>query len=127
MMDSASFQFLLFGLAVALVSNLSPSRVWRSTVLLVASLVFLALLAHHLLFFLPLAGFLLIGYSGFVLIERGWSKSAVWSIVVVILAYVWLKKYTFLPEAMFLRAPYFTLGLSYIFFRVLHLLNDAGP
>jgi len=42
----------------------------------------------------------------------------------VLLAYVWLKKYTFLPEGIFLHFPYFTLGLSYIFFRVLHLLIE---
>src|ERR1019366_3087392 len=40
--------------------------------------------------------------------------------------YVWLKKYTFLPEGIFLHAPYFTLGLSYIFFRVLHVLIETG-
>ena len=127
MMDSASFQFVLFGLVVALASNVSRSRVWRSTVLLAASIVFLALLADHLLVFLPLVVFLLIGYTALVVIERGWSKSVVWSILFVIIAYVWLKKYTFLPEAMFIHAPYFTLGLSYIFFRVLHLLIEAGP
>jgi D-alanyl-lipoteichoic acid acyltransferase DltB (MBOAT superfamily) len=37
-----------------------------------------------------------------------------------------LKKYAFLPEASFLHFPYFTLGLSYIFFRVLHLLIETG-
>jgi alginate O-acetyltransferase complex protein AlgI len=126
MLDTASLQFVLFGLTVALVSNFNQSRVWRSTVLLLASLVFLALLANHPLVFLPLAGFLLLGYSGLILIERGWSKSGVWSISAVVLAYVWLKKYTFLPEGTFIHAPYFTLGLSYIFFRVLHLLIEAG-
>ena len=43
----------------------------------------------------------------------------VWIVVLVIFSYIWLKKYTFLPEYTFLRYPYFTLGLSYIFFRVL--------
>jgi D-alanyl-lipoteichoic acid acyltransferase DltB (MBOAT superfamily) len=95
-------------------------------VLLLASLVFLALLAHSLIVFLPLAGFLLLGYIGLVLLEKGWSKGMAWSILAVILAYIWLKKYTFLPEGSFLRFPYFTLGLSYIFFRVLHLLIEAG-
>ena len=55
-MDSASFQFVAFGLAVALISNFSRSRAWRSTVLMVASLVFLALLARQPIVFLPLAG-----------------------------------------------------------------------
>jgi len=70
-MDTASFQFVLFGLAAALVSNFSRSRLWRSIVLLAASVVFLGLLAHNPLVFLPLAGFLILGYIGLVLIERG--------------------------------------------------------
>jgi len=125
-MDTSSFQFVLFGLAAALVSNFSRSRVWRSAVLLASSLVFLGLLAHNPLVFIPLAGFLLLGYGGLLLLERGRSKSEVWSILTVLFAYIWLKKYTFLPESIFLHSPYFTLGLSYIFFRVLHLLIEAG-
>ncbi len=124
-MDTASFRFVLFGLAVALVSNLSPSRVWRSTTLLLASVAFLARLESRPLAFLPLAGFLLLGYTGLVLLEHRWSKPFVASLLAVIFAYVWLKKYTFLPESIFLHSSYFTLGLSYIFFRVLHLLIET--
>jgi D-alanyl-lipoteichoic acid acyltransferase DltB (MBOAT superfamily) len=125
-MDTASYQFVLFGLATALVSNFSRSRVWRSMVLMLASIVFLGLLAHNPMVFLPLAGFLLLGYIGLVLLERGWTRSMVWSILAVISTYIWLKKYTFLPEGSFLHFTYFTLGLSYIFFRVLHLLIETG-
>jgi D-alanyl-lipoteichoic acid acyltransferase DltB (MBOAT superfamily) len=125
-MDSASFQFVFYGLAAAAVSNFSRSRIWRSIVLMAASLVFLGLLGHSVLAFLPLAGFLLLGYAALQLISRGFSKSLVWSILAVILAYVWLKKYTFLPESIFLHSAYFVLGLSYIFFRVLHLLIESG-
>ena len=124
-METASFQFVAFGVAVALLSNLSRSHVWRSMVLLLASIVFLGLLVQSPVLFLPLAGFLLLGYGGVSLLERGWSKSFVWSLLAVIFAYVWLKKYTFLPQSIFLRFPYFTLGLSYIFFRVLHLLIES--
>jgi D-alanyl-lipoteichoic acid acyltransferase DltB (MBOAT superfamily) len=125
-MDTASFWFVMYGLAVALLSNFSRSRVWRSIVLLLASFVFLGLLAHNPIVFLPLAGFLLLGYFGIVFLERGLSKSMVRSIFAVILIYVWLKKYTFLPALTFLHYPYFILGLSYIFFRVLHLLIESG-
>ena len=113
-MDAASLQFVAFGLAAALVSNFSRSRVWRSGVLLLASLVFLGLLAHSLVVFLPLAGFLLLGYFGMVRLEHNPTRSTAWSILPVLLVYVWLKKYTFLPGGSFLRFPYFTLGLSYI-------------
>lgn len=125
-MDSASIQFVLFGLTTALVSNFSRSRVWRSAVLFGASILFVALLAHKLIVLVPLIGFLLLGYAALVLLERGWNRMMVWSVLAVVLVYIWLKKYTFLPEGSFLHFPYFTLGLSYIFFRVLHLLIEAG-
>jgi len=125
-MDTASFQFVLYGLAAALLSNLSRSRVWRSIVLSAASLLFLALLDRNPLHFIPLAGFLLIGYAGLFLIQRGLPKAATLSILAVILVYIWLKKYTLLPEATFIHSFYFTIGLSYIFFRVLQLLIESG-
>ena len=125
-MDTASFQFVFFGLAAALISNLSHSHVWRSTVLMLASIAFLGLLAHNPLVFLPLGGFLMLGYAALVLLQRGWTRSVAWILCLVIFVYIWLKKYTFLPEGIFLRSPYFTLGLSYIFFRVMHLLIETG-
>jgi hypothetical protein len=96
-MDTASLQFLFFGLAVALVSNFSRARAWHSIVLLLASFAFLGLIAHGAVVLLPLVGFLLLGYGGLILVQRGWSRSMVWIILVVLLAYIWLKKYTFLP------------------------------
>jgi D-alanyl-lipoteichoic acid acyltransferase DltB (MBOAT superfamily) len=126
MMDSASLQFVLFGLIAAVLSNLSRSRIWRSIVIMLASFVFLAMLARSVFVVIPLAAFLIFGYGAIAMRERGWSRGAAWSIPAVILAYVWLKKYTFLPERSFLHFTYFTLGLSYIFFRVLHLLIEAG-
>ena len=125
-MDSASFEFVGFGLLIALLSNARSTVAWRSAVLLVASLVFLGVLAPQPVVLLPLAGFLLLGYAGLWLIERGHLNSSAGCVCAVIIAYVWLKKYTFLPEGAFLHFPYLTLGLSYIFFRVLHLLIEAG-
>jgi D-alanyl-lipoteichoic acid acyltransferase DltB (MBOAT superfamily) len=125
-MDSASFQFVLFGLATAVISNFSRARAWRSTVLMVASIVFIGLLAKALILLLPLASFLLLGYAGLVLLDRGWCRSLPWILSALVFAYIWLKKYTFLPEGIFLTSPYFTLGLSYIFFRILHLLIESG-
>lgn len=124
-MDTASFQFVFFGLAVALISNFRRSYAWRSVVLMIASVVFLGFLAPDFSVFTPLLCFLFLGYTCLLLIEKGWSKPMVWGILSVVFAYVWLKKYTFLPEGIFLHFPYFMIGLSYIFFRVLHLLIEA--
>ena len=56
-MDTPSIQFVLFGSAAAILSNLSRSRVWRSIVLLSTSFIFLGLLAHHPIVLLSLAAF----------------------------------------------------------------------
>lgn len=125
-MDSASLQFVLFGLMAAALSNLSRSHVWRSLVIMLASFMFLAMLAKRPVVLIPLAAFLLFGYGALIVRERSWSSGAAWTIPAAIFIYVWLKKYTFLPQQIFLHFPYFTLGLSYIFFRVLHLLIEAG-
>lgn len=116
----------MFGLAVAIVSNFSRSPIWRSAVLLLSSFLFLGLLAHNPAVFIPLAGFLLLGYLGLEILQRCWTKSMALSICLVIFAFLWLKKYTILPSQIFLTVPYFTLGISYIFFRMLHLLIETG-
>jgi D-alanyl-lipoteichoic acid acyltransferase DltB (MBOAT superfamily) len=84
------------------------------------------MLARNALVLLPLAAFLLLGYAGLQMIANGWSRTRPWLLAAVVLTYVWQKKYTFLPHGIFLSFPYFTLGLSYIFFRVLHLLIEIS-
>jgi alginate O-acetyltransferase complex protein AlgI len=125
-MDSASFQFIAFGLGIAILSNLSRSRAWRSAILFLASLLLLWILSPGLIALLPLVGFLAMGYIGIAIIRNGWARFMPIGIFAVIFAFVWLKKYTFIPSNIFLHFPYFTVGLSYIFFRVLHLLIESG-
>jgi alginate O-acetyltransferase complex protein AlgI len=127
-MDSASLKFIGFGLLVAVISNFRPSAVWRSRVLLIANAVFIGLLVdiRNPVTLIPIAGFLLFGYLGLILIRRGVPKGTIISVLVILTIYAWLKKYTFLPESSFLHFAYFTLGLSYIFFRILHLFIETG-
>jgi D-alanyl-lipoteichoic acid acyltransferase DltB (MBOAT superfamily) len=125
-LDTASIQFVLFGLSAALISNINRSRTWRSIILFLASVIFLGLLARGLTAIVPLGGFLLLGYAGMLVVERRGSKSLAACLIAVILVYAWLKKYPVLPEAAFLHSPYITVGLSYIFFRVLHLIIDTA-
>jgi alginate O-acetyltransferase complex protein AlgI len=124
--DTASFQFILFGFAVAAISNFHHSPGWRLAVLLISSLAFVGMLAPDPLDLVPLAAFLLLGYVGLLMIVNGWSGLQPWLLATIVFTYIWLKKYTFLPHGMFLNFPYLTLGLSYIFFRVLHLLIEAS-
>jgi D-alanyl-lipoteichoic acid acyltransferase DltB (MBOAT superfamily) len=123
-LDGASIQFLFFGLAAALLSNASRSRTWRSTILFLASVTFLGLLPREVSAIVPLGGFLLLGYVGVLMV--GNPKLLAACLFTVVLAYAWLKKYTFFPEATFLHFSYLTIGLSYIFFRVMHLIIDTA-
>jgi alginate O-acetyltransferase complex protein AlgI len=125
-MAAASFQFLAFAFAVIVVFNCGRSVVWRQTVLLCASLVFLAYVSLNPLAWMPLAGFVAFGYLSLRAMQSG-KKGGSYALIVAgtIFFFIWLKKYTFLPSSIFLHFPYLTLGLSYIFFRVLHLVIEA--
>lgn len=125
-MTIASFEFLGFALVVALCYNALRGVAWRKLVLLAANLVFLASFSHNPVSFLPLAAFLALGYLAIRLMLKPHSRPLFQGVVLVtILLFIWLKKYTFLPDASFLTFAYTTLGLSYIFFRVMHMIIDA--
>jgi hypothetical protein len=64
-MDSASPQFVAFGLLVAIISNFNQSRPWRDGVLLSASLIFIAVLVMNASpwSLAPFAAFLILGYA----------------------------------------------------------------
>lgn len=125
-MGSASLEFLGFSLLVIVAFNLHRSVFWRQAILLLASIVFLWFFIPSIWSILPVAGFLLFGYFGFRTMQHP-SARRIFPILVItcVAAFVWLKKYTFLPTPLLLAFPYVTIGLSYIFFRVLHLIVDA--
>jgi D-alanyl-lipoteichoic acid acyltransferase DltB (MBOAT superfamily) len=124
-MAGASVSFLIFAAVVILFANLSQRSGWRQSVLLIASLAFVWMCADKQSL-VPLAAFIGLGYVGLKVIESGRVRSATPIVVLTILIYVWLKRYTFVPSALFLPISYSTLGLSYIFFRVVHLFEDAS-
>lgn len=125
-MGTASFEFLGFALCVIIIFNLSRAVSWRQMVLLTASLVFLSFFSHNPVAWAPFAGFLAVGFLSLRMIQSGHRRVGFIPIVVAcIAAFIWLKKYTFVPSPLLLHFPYLTLGLSYIFFRVLHLIIDA--
>jgi alginate O-acetyltransferase complex protein AlgI len=124
-MAGASVLFIAYGLVVILLVNLVRRWAWSEGVLLVASLLFLWLCASGDSL-VPLACFVGAGFLGLKLIESGRLRTATPLVVVMILTFVWLKKYTFLPSALSLQNSYTTLGLSYILFRVIHVLEDAA-
>jgi alginate O-acetyltransferase complex protein AlgI len=125
-MEVASLKFLGFALLVTGLYNLFRPLVWRQTVLLLANLAFLAAISLDWRTFVPLVVFLASGYAVTWLMRRQ-KSGAVFFLVVVVMTFlfVYLKQYRFLPASSFLPFIYVTVGLSYIFFRVMHMIVDA--
>lgn len=105
--------------------NVSQAAWWRSLVLLAVNLAFFASLAHGLVSCLPFVAFLALGYVGQAVARRPASPRVfTFLVLAIIAAFVWLKRYSFVPQATFLPFPYVLAGLSYVFFRVLHVVVD---
>jgi alginate O-acetyltransferase complex protein AlgI len=123
-MNVPSGQFLIFVLAGAAVFNAWSAPRWREAVWLALNLAFAWSFSHAITPLLPLAGFLARGYCGAEAARRQWAPR--FAIVLVLAAFAWLKRYSFIPNQLFLPPGMMLVGLSYIFFRVMHLVIDAG-
>jgi len=121
-----SFEFLGFAALVAIVLAISTKSTWRRLVFAIANVAFVLTFTHDPLALAPFAGFLALGYASVKLVESRKRRTAFITLVVaIVLAFCWLKRYTFIPSATFLPYAYFTVGLSYMFFRVLHVVIDT--
>ena len=125
-MDVASLQFLGFALVVAVAYNLFRALAWRQAILFLANMVFLATLSLNWKAWAPLALFLALGYAGIRLMQI-WKSNIIFVPLIMgfVLIFIYLKQYRFLPASSFLLFAYVTVGLSYIFFRVVHMIVDA--
>lgn len=126
-MSFTSFTFLLFVVGVVLLVNAVKHARARAWVMLAANVVFLASYADRPLELLPLLAFMALGYGFIEALRRTRSASLLWvGLAVVVGTFVTLKKYAFVPDALTLQAVYAVVGLSYVLFRVLHLMVDAA-
>ena len=132
-MTVPSWPLLVFVLAGAGVFNLASTRWfsaafvhrWREAVWLVLNLAFVWSFARGVLPLLPLAGFLVLGYLCAEAARMDQRRAGVAAIVLVLATFVWLKRYSFVPAPLLLPQGAMLIGLSYIFFRVMHLVIDA--
>src|SRR6185437_7352605 len=125
-MTVPSVEFLLFSALVAVLFHASKAKAWRLLVLVGANLLFLMSFSTRPMPFIPFFGFLLLGYVGMRTVQSRRLPSVFAALVVTVVAvFCWLKQYAFIARAAFPAFPYLTIGLSYIFFRALHLIIDA--
>jgi D-alanyl-lipoteichoic acid acyltransferase DltB (MBOAT superfamily) len=124
-LTAPSFTFLAFAFACALAFNLSSAVWWRQLVLLLANVYFLQTFTTNWQQLVPYAGFLVVGYLAAAMRSKGALWSA-WVFPLAILAvFVWLKRYLFVPSELLLPKGYLTVGLSFVFFRVMYLVIDG--
>ncbi len=125
-MNVPSPEFLAFAAVAALLFNARGAIWWRRMVLFVANVLFLASFSRDLGAFMPFAGFLLLGYvAQRVTWNKGKRRLFPVLLIVTLAAFFWLKRYSFIPSTAFLPFPYVLVGLSYVFFRVIHLIVDS--
>ena len=127
-MNVPSAEFLGFSAIVAVLLNIGRAAWWRQAVMLVANFAFLASFSLNPRVWLPYAVFMAFGYAAVSLMQsRSHSARRLFPLlcILTIAIFAWLKRYTILPAESFLPFPYVVIGLSYVFFRVLHLIIDA--
>ncbi|HZE92723.1 MAG TPA: MBOAT family O-acyltransferase, partial [Rhizobacter sp.] len=125
-MAFTSLTFMAFITAVVLLTAAMPTPAGRSLVLLVANLIFILSHVDKLGQLLPLGAFLLMGYLVIEGVRRIRSSTSLClGLAGVIATFIVLKKFSFLSPSLILPFPYLIVGLSYVLFRVLHLMIDA--
>ncbi len=127
-MSLTSPAFFGFLAATVLAFHLGASVAYHRAVLTVAAAVFIASYLTDAVQALPLLLFLALGYGCLRFVQAGRAGAALAACVVaVVVTYIYLKRFSF-TDAVVTPLPfaYLTLGVSYILFRILHVIVDAG-
>lgn len=126
-MQLTSINFYIFLFTVVGIYSLIDSSIYRNWILAIANSLFIISYLDNLRDGWALFGFILLGYA--LVIGTPVNKKTYFSVVycfIIIICFLVLKKYI-LPKNWVNYCPYFTtIGLSYILFRVLHMIIDKG-
>jgi alginate O-acetyltransferase complex protein AlgI len=126
-MELTSWQFVAFSAAVVFIFNASRDARWHASVLALANVIFIASHLHTPLQAFALAMMLAFGYAA-TLILRRWKSPVLLAlcIALVVISFLYLKRYSFVNFVPALPFTYLLLGLSYILFRIIHLIVDTA-
>jgi alginate O-acetyltransferase complex protein AlgI len=125
-MELTSLNFFAFVLAGLILFYLSDSPAYRAFILATLNIVFIASYVDAWWQVLPLAGFLILGYGAIELVRlRPSTGTMAASVVAILAAFIVLKRFSFLGDLPTLPFAYLIVGLSYILFRIVHLICEA--
>ncbi len=126
-MNFDTFAFFFFAVAVIALLRLVRSGPIRDCIFLVANLAFATSFASSAMEMVPLFAFAALGYVAVVAAAGLNLRSAICILIVGIVGmFIWLKQYTILASMPTLHFAYLTVGMSYILFRILHLVIDLA-
>ncbi|KWV58520.1 hypothetical protein AS156_33550 [Bradyrhizobium macuxiense] len=125
-MSLTSPLFFAFLAAVVTAFHISESVIYRRFVLGAANAIFIASYLNDVTQVLPLLAFLALGYLCVsALYLRQSALALALGVVAILCCYVFLKRFSFFEGLGQLPFPYLTIGLSYILFRILHIMVDV--
>ncbi|QPF90275.1 MBOAT family O-acyltransferase [Bradyrhizobium commune] len=125
-MSLTSPTFFAFLAATIVAYHLSASVSYRRLVLGAANAVFIGSYLSNVTEVLPLLAFLLLGYIAVMLVHARRSGRVLGlGIAAVLVSFIFLKRFSFFEPLGSLPFPYLLIGLSYILFRILHLIIDV--
>lgn len=126
-MSLTSPQFLAFALAAVILLRLAPAGALRRVTIFGLNGIFLFSMVKAPVQLVPLAGFVLLGYGAILIAGR--AKSGLWLGILVtglVGIFIWLKRYPIVSAFPTFNFAFTVVGLSYILFRILHILIDVG-
>jgi alginate O-acetyltransferase complex protein AlgI len=125
-MNLTSPLFFAFLAATVVAFHIGESLSYRRFVLGTANVLFIASYLTDFTQALPLLSFLVLGYACVSLLYVQRSPVILASGIVAVLAlYIFLKRFSFFEGLGQLPFPYLSIGLSYILFRILHVMVDV--
>lgn len=125
--ELTSSQFVIFSTIIVVAANISASIRYRTALLLGANCFVIASYITSPIQLLGLGALLILGYACVCAVRRWQSRLVVAAgIVATVGLFLYLKRYAFVAAIPALPFTYLTLGLSYILFRIIHLIVDTA-
>ncbi|MCQ9207314.1 MAG: hypothetical protein NG740_05510 [Omnitrophica bacterium] len=124
-MDFVSVRFVIFMSFAILAFHLCSKKYRAKLIMPLLNAFFILTFVKHPTELWPFALFLVTGFWCIKLMERfPTKKNAALTIGAILTLFIYVKKYAFFSIVPFMRGVYLTIGLSYILFRILHILID---